>query len=94
MKKVFELDFRGRKLVIETGELAKQASGAVLVRYGDTDIQFPSIHKDVNTVFVNYEGGKYFIVDKDYKPSVVEEKTTQKKGYIKKTTGNKVQKLQ
>ena len=36
MKKVFELDFRGRKLVIETGELAKQASGAVLVRYGDT----------------------------------------------------------
>ena len=36
MKKTFELDFRGRKLVIETGELAKQASGAVLVRYGDT----------------------------------------------------------
>ena len=36
-----------------------------VVRYGDTDIQFPSIHKDVNTVFVNYEGGKYFIVDKD-----------------------------
>ena len=36
MKKIFELDFRGRKLVVETGELAKQASGAVLVRYGDT----------------------------------------------------------
>ncbi len=36
MKKVFELDFRGRKLVVEHGELAKQASGAVLVRYGDT----------------------------------------------------------
>ena len=36
MKKVFELDFRGRKLVVETGELAKQASGSVLVRYGDT----------------------------------------------------------
>ena len=36
MKKVFELDFRGRKLIVETGELAKQASGAVLVRYGDT----------------------------------------------------------
>ena len=30
-----------------------------VVRYGDTDIQFPSIHKDVNTVFVAYEGGKY-----------------------------------
>ncbi|MDD3241665.1 MAG: polyribonucleotide nucleotidyltransferase [Bacilli bacterium] len=36
MKKIFELDFRGRKIVVETGEMAKQASGAVLVRYGDT----------------------------------------------------------
>ena len=36
MKKVFELDFRGRKLTVETGELAKQANGSVLVRYGDT----------------------------------------------------------
>ena len=36
MKKVFELDFRGRKLIVEHGELAKQANGAVLVRYGDT----------------------------------------------------------
>lgn len=36
MKKVFELNFRGRKLVVEHGELAKQAAGAVLVRYGDT----------------------------------------------------------
>ncbi len=38
MKKVYELDFRGRKLVVEIGELAKQAHGAVLVRYGDTVI--------------------------------------------------------
>ena len=38
MKKVFEKDFRGRKLVIEHGELAKQAHGSVLVRYGDTVI--------------------------------------------------------
>ena len=36
MKKTFELDFRGRKLTVEIGELAKQASGAVLIRYGDT----------------------------------------------------------
>ena len=36
MKKVFEKEFRGRKLIIEHGELAKQAHGAVLVRYGDT----------------------------------------------------------
>lgn len=38
MKKTFELDFRGRKLIVEHGELAKQAHGAVLVRYGDTVI--------------------------------------------------------
>lgn len=38
MKKVYELDFLGRKLVVETGELAKQANGSVLVRYGDTVI--------------------------------------------------------
>ena len=36
MKKTFELDFRGKKLVVENGEYAKQAHGAVLVRYGDT----------------------------------------------------------
>lgn len=36
MKKTFELDFYGRKIVVEHGELAKQADGAVLVRYGDT----------------------------------------------------------
>ena len=35
-KKVFELDFYGRKIVVEHGQLAKQADGAVLVRYGDT----------------------------------------------------------
>ena len=36
MKKTFEMDFYGRKITIENGEVAKQADGAVLVRYGDT----------------------------------------------------------
>ena len=36
MKEVFDFDFYGRKLSIETGEVAKQAGGSVLVRYGDT----------------------------------------------------------
>ena len=35
-KKVFKMNFRGRPLQVEIGELAKQATGAVLVRYGDT----------------------------------------------------------
>ena len=38
MKKTFELDFRGRKIVVEHGEVAKQAHGSVVVRYGDTVI--------------------------------------------------------
>lgn len=34
----FELELGGRSLSIETGELAKQAGGAILVRYGDTTV--------------------------------------------------------
>ena len=36
MKKVFELKFEGKKFVVETGEIAKQADGAVLVRLNET----------------------------------------------------------
>lgn len=36
MKKTFELDFEGRKIVVEVGEIAKQTAAAVLVRYGET----------------------------------------------------------
>ena len=38
MKKTFEYEFRGRKIVVEIGELAKQAASSCLVRYGDTVI--------------------------------------------------------
>ena len=37
-KKVFSLDFIGDNLTVETGEIAKQAGGSVLVRYEDTVI--------------------------------------------------------
>lgn len=37
-KKVFEYDFLGKKLIVETGAYAKQANASVLVRYGDTAI--------------------------------------------------------
>ena len=36
MKKVFELEFFGKKLIVETGEIAKQADGAVFTRFDDT----------------------------------------------------------
>lgn len=36
MKEEFRIEIGGRPLVVETGALAKQADGSVLVRYGDT----------------------------------------------------------
>lgn len=38
MKKVFKKDFYGKEFVIEVGQLAKQATGSCLVRYGDTAV--------------------------------------------------------
>jgi polyribonucleotide nucleotidyltransferase len=37
-KKIFKLDLCGKEIIVENGELAKQANGAVLVRYGDTAV--------------------------------------------------------
>ena len=50
MKRVFEYEFLGKKLVVETGELAKQANGAVLVRYEDTVVLSTAVmSKNVST---------------------------------------------
>ena len=35
-KQEFHLDFCGRGITVETGDIAKQADGAVIIRYGDT----------------------------------------------------------
>ena len=68
MKKVFELDFHGRKLVVEHGELAKQADGSVLVRYNDTVILTAAVvSKSVNLLSdffpltVNYQEKLYSV---------------------------------
>ena len=68
MKKVFELDFHGRKLVVEHGELAKQADGSVLVRYNDTVILTAAVvSKNVNLLSdffpltVNYQEKLYSV---------------------------------
>ncbi|QKS71389.1 polyribonucleotide nucleotidyltransferase [Paenalkalicoccus suaedae] len=37
-KQVFSTEWAGRTLTVETGQFAKQANGAVLVRYGDTAV--------------------------------------------------------
>lgn len=37
-KKIFSMEWAGRELTVEIGQLAKQANGAALVRYGDTAV--------------------------------------------------------
>lgn len=37
-KQSFSIDWAGRNLTVEIGQLAKQANGAVLIRYGDTAV--------------------------------------------------------
>lgn len=68
MKKKFELDFYGRKIIVEHGELAKQADGAVLVRYNDTVILTAAVvSKSVNLLSdffpltVNYQEKLYSV---------------------------------
>ncbi|WP_414056109.1 polyribonucleotide nucleotidyltransferase [Macrococcus equi] len=64
-KKVFTTEWAGRPLTIETGQLAKQANGAVLVRYGDTVVLSTATAskepRDVDffPLMVNYEEKLY-----------------------------------
>ena len=43
MKRVFKKDFYGTELIVEVGQLAKQATGACLVRYGETAVLSASV---------------------------------------------------
>ena len=69
MKKTFEMDFAGRHLVVETGEIAKQADGAALVRFGETVTLSTAVASDkprdgdffpltVDYIEKQYAGGK------------------------------------
>ena len=64
-KKVFKTEWAGRSLTIETGQLAKQANGAVLVRYGDTVVLSTAVASkeprdgDFFPLTVNYEEKMY-----------------------------------
>ena len=67
-KKVYEYDFYGKKVVVEHGELAKQATGSVLVRYNDTVILTATvINKKANLLSdffpltVNYQEKLYSV---------------------------------
>ena len=67
-KKTFELDFYGRRIVVEHGELAKQATGSVLIRYNDTVVLTAAVvNKNVNLLSdffpltVNYQEKLYSV---------------------------------
>jgi polyribonucleotide nucleotidyltransferase len=46
MKEVIEIDLGGRQFRLETGVMAKQASGAVLASYGDTVVLVTAVGED------------------------------------------------
>lgn len=61
MFRTFSMELAGRTLTIETGKMAKQASGAALVRYGDTVVLVTStISKSAR------EGTDFFPLTVDY----------------------------
>lgn len=68
MKRVFELEFAGKSLKVEVGEIAKQADGAVLVRFNDTVIlstacaqKEPKEGTDFFPLTVGYEEKQYAV---------------------------------
>lgn len=59
--KIFETDFAGRPLVIETGKMAQLANGACLVRYGET-----VVHVAVTASPKPREGVDFFPLSVDF----------------------------
>src|SRR3954469_10253388 len=66
-KHVYSLEWAGRKLTVEIGQLAKQANGAVLVRYGDSVVLSTATaskepkNVDFFPLTVNYEEKLYAV---------------------------------
>ncbi|MEH7545629.1 MULTISPECIES: polyribonucleotide nucleotidyltransferase [Bacillaceae] len=67
IKHEYSMDWAGRKLTVEIGQLAKQANGAVLVRYGDTAVLSTATaskepkNLDFFPLTVNYEERLYAV---------------------------------
>lgn len=61
-----------------------------VAKFGETSVQFPSIHRDAKTVFVSYENDRYKIVDnpaKKPKPATPVAKPKKKTTKSVKKTG-------
>ncbi|NUM25634.1 MAG: polyribonucleotide nucleotidyltransferase [Candidatus Buchananbacteria bacterium] len=59
-KNTFKTDLAGKELIIETGELAKQANGSCTVRYGDTVVLATAVMGGIR------EGVDFFPLSVDY----------------------------
>lgn len=66
-KHIYSIEWAGRQLTVEHGQLAKQASGAVLIRYGDTVVLSTATaskepkNLDFFPLTVNYEERLYAV---------------------------------
>ena len=66
-KKIYKTELAGREIVIEIGQLAKQASGAALIRYGDTVVLSTAVGSEKPSplpffpLTVNYEEKMYSV---------------------------------
>ena len=64
-KQVFQTTFAGRELIVETGQVAKQANGSVVVRYGESTVLTAAVMSkkmatgDFFPLQVNYEEKMY-----------------------------------
>jgi len=68
MPEIYTFELGNRTMTLETGELAKQANGAVLVRYGDTVVlvsatmsKEPRTDVDFFPLIVDYEEKMYSV---------------------------------
>jgi polyribonucleotide nucleotidyltransferase len=61
MKETFSMNLAGRKLTVETGQIAQLANGSVLVRYGDTAVLVAATASDKPR-----EGMDFFPLSVDY----------------------------
>ena len=65
VKQIFKTTFAGKELVVETGQVAKQANGSVVVRYGESTVLTAAVMSkkmatgDFFPLQVNYEEKMY-----------------------------------
>lgn len=65
--------------MIKECPIIKRNEYVTVVRFDNTDIQFPAVSGNQKTVFVSHENGKYFIVEKQVSSNEKPVRATDKK---------------